>query len=268
MSDPPKPPAPVLPHPSGLKPRKSPTDEQIAQKRAPAIEPSPGSHETVRLPVHHRSPQHKPSKSIDFQLISHSQEAAAPSFEFSFRNREILTLHIPVNDTEKAGLGVSVKGKTGSQNTSNDSSDASRTDGDLGIFVKSVLKGGAASRDGRLKMNDQLLNVNGVSLLGQSNAEAMTTLRKTMVHMPGKFPKMITLQVARRTIRPNSTIESNDTSTTSASSASEQSGKTVIYLSPDKHEKPESTHQFIKNKHSSSQRSINRFVEGFCSERW
>lgn len=161
-----------------------------------------------------------------------------------------------MNDTEKAGLGVSVKGKTGSQNSSNESN-SSRTDGDLGIFVKSVLKGGAASRDGRLKMNDQLLNVNGVSLLGQSNAEAMCTLRKTMVHMPGKYPKMITLQVARRITRPNSTIESSDISNNSTSSASEQSGKTVIYLSPEKNDKTES-HQFIKNKNSSSQRSINR----------
>lgn len=152
---------------------------------------------------------------------------------FPWRNREILTLHIPVNDTEKAGLGVSVKGKTGSQNSSNDSS-GSKNDGDLGIFVKSVLKGGAASRDGRLKTNDQLLMVNGVSLLGQSNAEAMATLRKTMVHMPGKYPKMITIQVARRIVRPNSTIEPHELSNTSTSSASEQSGKTVIYLSPDK----------------------------------
>uniref|UniRef100_A0A182R114 PDZ domain-containing protein n=1 Tax=Anopheles farauti TaxID=69004 RepID=A0A182R114_9DIPT len=95
----------------------------------------------------------------------------------AWKNREILTLHIPVHDTEKAGLGVSVKGKTGSGNCSGgtNSSGNSRTDGDLGIFVKSVLHGGAASRDGRLKMNDQLLSVNGVSLLGQSNAEAMDT---------------------------------------------------------------------------------------------
>lgn len=154
---------------------------------------------------------------------------------FPWRNREILTLHIPVNDTEKAGLGVSVKGKTGSQNSSNDSSN-SRNDGDLGIFVKSVLTGGAASRDGRLKTNDQLLNVNGISLLGQSNAEAMDTLRKTMVHMPGKYPKMITLQVARRITRPQSIIDSHDLSNTSTSSASEQSGKTVIYLSPVKND--------------------------------
>lgn len=151
-----------------------------------------------------------------------------------------------------------MKGKTGSQNSSNDSN-SSRTDGDLGIFVKSVLKGGAASRDGRLKMNDQLLNVNGVSLLGQSNAEAMATLRKTMVHQPGRYPKTITLQVARRMIRPNSLIEANELSNTSASSASEQSGKTVIYLSPDKNSHNESMH-FVKNGNSSSQRSAHRYV--------
>ena len=39
---------------------------------------------------------------------------------------------------------------------------------DLGIFIKSVLHGGAASRDGRLRTNDQLLHVNGVSLLARS----------------------------------------------------------------------------------------------------
>lgn len=148
----------------------------------------------------------------------------------------MLTLHIPVHDTEKAGLGVSVKGKTGSNNSSNESSSSSRPDGDLGIFVKSVLHGGAASRDGRLKMNDQLLNVNGVSLLGQSNAEAMETLRKAMLQTGGKYPGMITLTVSRRISRPNSSsMDSSDTRhSRSLSSTSEQSGKTVIYLSSDK----------------------------------
>lgn len=174
---------------------------------------------------------------------------------YPWRNREILTLHIPVNDTEKAGLGVSVKGKTGSANSSNESNNT-RTDGDLGIFVKSVLKGGAASRDGRLRMNDQLLMVNDISLLGQSNAEAMATLRKTMVHMPGKYPKMITLQVARRISRPNSTIEPSDLSNNSTSSASEQSGKTVIYVSPDKNDS-RTNGGIQKSASTSSMRSMN-----------
>lgn len=121
----------------------------------------------------------------------------------------MLTLHIPVHDTEKAGLGVSVKGKTGTHpnsssntTTSNSSSVAPKHDGDLGIFVKSVLHGGAASRDGRLKMNDQLLSVNGISLLGQSNAEAMETLRKAMYETGGNYPGLITLTIARKVGRP------------------------------------------------------------------
>lgn len=123
------------------------------------------------------------------------QDPLNPSNIFPWRNREILTLHIPVHDSEKAGLGVSVKGKTGSTNStpsnssssSGNGSNTNKHDGDLGIFVKSVLHGGAASRDGRLKMNDQLLSVNGISLLGQSNAEAMDTLRKAMIQTGKKF---------------------------------------------------------------------------------
>lgn len=126
--------------------------------------------------------------------------------------------------------------------------------------MKSVLKGGAASRDGRLKENDQLLNVNGVSLLGQSNAEAMNTLRKTMVYMPGKYPKTITLQVARRVSRSNSIIESSEQSNNSTSSASEQSGKTVIYLSPDKNDKNQSMHVMKNGDSNPNQRPMNRFV--------
>ena len=65
-----------------------------------------------------------------------------------------------VHDSERAGLGVSVKGKTAAADKSGgeDSGPGSSVGGvvDLGIFVKSVIHGGAASRDGRLKTNDQV----------------------------------------------------------------------------------------------------------------
>jgi partitioning defective protein 3 len=74
--------------------------------------------------------------------------------------------------------GVSVKGKTSANHGANHGNGSSSSVSvDLGIFVKSVLHGGAASRDGRLRTNDQLLNVNGISLLAQSNSDAMETLR-------------------------------------------------------------------------------------------
>lgn len=74
--------------------------------------------------------------------------------------------------------GVSVKGKTSASRGANHGNESTSSSSvDLGIFVKSVLHGGAASRDGRLRTNDQLLNVNGISLLAQSNSDAMETLR-------------------------------------------------------------------------------------------
>ena len=67
----------------------------------------------------------------------------------------------------------------------------------MGIFVKSVLHGGAASRDGRLKTNDQLVSINGSSLLGMANPAAMQELRKAM-HEEGPVPGIISLRVARK----------------------------------------------------------------------
>ncbi|XP_050680747.1 partitioning defective 3 homolog isoform X1 [Leptidea sinapis] len=107
----------------------------------------------------------------------------------SLRNRLILRLEVPVHESEKAGLGISVKGKV----------TASHKPHDLGIFIKSVLNGGAASRDGRLHTNDQLLSVNGVSLVGQSNAEAMETLRRALLHARPNVQGTISLTIARRT---------------------------------------------------------------------
>lgn len=72
----------------------------------------------------------------------------------------------------------------------------------MGIFIKSVIHGGAASRDKRLKTNDQLLNVNGISLLQQSNSDAMEMLRKAMCHTEGPIPGNITLTIARRASSP------------------------------------------------------------------
>ncbi|XP_042565613.1 afadin-like [Clupea harengus] len=49
----------------------------------------------------------------------------------------------------------------------------------LGIFIKSVVKGGAAHVDGRLTTGDQLLSVNGQSLVGLSQEKAADILLHT-----------------------------------------------------------------------------------------
>ncbi|CAL8072840.1 unnamed protein product [Orchesella dallaii] len=127
------------------------------------------------------------------------EDDAQPS---PWSEREVLTLDIPVLDTEKAGLGISVKGKTNAVRGKMM---------DMGIFIKSVIHGGAASRDGRLKSNDQLLNINGVSLLNRSNTDAMETLRRTMTQDgPKPKPGFITLTIARRV--PSSSAPTTDLS--------------------------------------------------------
>uniref|UniRef100_A0A3Q3EMH1 Par-3 family cell polarity regulator n=1 Tax=Labrus bergylta TaxID=56723 RepID=A0A3Q3EMH1_9LABR len=105
--------------------------------------------------------------------------------------QEFMTFEIPLNDSGSAGLGVSVKGNRSKENHA-----------DLGIFVKSIINGGAASKDGRLRVNDQLIAVNGESLHGMTNQDAMETLRKSM-SVEGNKRGMIQLIIARRVSKNN-----------------------------------------------------------------
>ncbi|KAG8180852.1 hypothetical protein JTE90_023005 [Oedothorax gibbosus] len=118
---------------------------------------------------------------------------------FPWKYREILTFQIPISpDSHSAGLGVSVKGKSTASGSA-----------DLGIFITSVIPGGAASKDGRLQSNDQLVNINGISLLGMSNTNAMETLRSAMTQTDGPIRNAIILTIARR-IHPPPTENGGD----------------------------------------------------------
>ncbi|XP_074189950.1 afadin isoform X18 [Rhinolophus sinicus] len=60
----------------------------------------------------------------------------------------------------------------------------------LGIYVKSVVKGGAADVDGRLAAGDQLLSVDGRSLVGLSQERAAELMTRTS--------SVVTLEVAKQ----------------------------------------------------------------------
>ncbi|KAF1671372.1 hypothetical protein FQV07_0002602, partial [Pygoscelis papua] len=129
-----------------------------------------------------------------FLIVARQEEAFLPRelkgepncSVLSPETTEQLTFEIPLNDSGSAGLGVSLKGNKSRE-----------TGADLGIFIKSVIHGGAAFKDGRLRVNDQLVAVNGESLLGKSNHEAMETLRRSM-SMEGNIRGRIQLVVLRR----------------------------------------------------------------------
>uniref|UniRef100_A0A8C7SXP2 PDZ domain-containing protein n=1 Tax=Oncorhynchus mykiss TaxID=8022 RepID=A0A8C7SXP2_ONCMY len=74
--------------------------------------------------------------------------------------REQLMFEVLLNDTGSAGLGISLKGNKSREK-----------DEDLGIFIKSIIRGGAAFK---------LIAVNGEELLDLSNHVAMETLRHSM----------------------------------------------------------------------------------------
>ncbi|KAF6779709.1 hypothetical protein AHF37_00841 [Paragonimus kellicotti] len=64
--------------------------------------------------------------------------------------------------------------------------------GDGGIYVGSIMKGGAVAQDGRIEPGDMILEVNGISFEEMSNDDAVRTLRE-QVQRPGP----ITLVVAK-----------------------------------------------------------------------
>ena len=150
-----------------------------------------------------------PSPQLPRQMpSSESSSTTGPSSKTPLtankQQREVLTYEIALNDTGSAGLGVSVKGRTEKIQsseltpndvipTSNSSNSSELITVDTGIFVRSVIHGGAASKDGRLKPNDQLLSINSIPLLGLTNADAIETMRRAML----ESRDVITLTVAR-----------------------------------------------------------------------
>uniref|UniRef100_A0A8C1TPL4 Par-3 family cell polarity regulator beta b n=1 Tax=Cyprinus carpio TaxID=7962 RepID=A0A8C1TPL4_CYPCA len=123
-------------------------------------------------------------------FLPHELKEEQARLLLSEEGKEQLMFEVPLNDSGSAGLGVSLKGNKSRE-----------TGEDLGIFIKSIIHGGAAFKDGRLHVNDQLIAVNGETLLGKSNHEAMETLRRSM-SMEGNLRGMIQLVVLRALAPP------------------------------------------------------------------
>ncbi|XP_025111382.1 patj homolog isoform X6 [Pomacea canaliculata] len=73
-----------------------------------------------------------------------------------------------IKDTR--GLGITIAGYVGGDNSPDEVS---------GIFVKSISPGSAAAQDGRIHVNDQIIEVDGRSLQGYTNHQAVEVLRNT-----------------------------------------------------------------------------------------
>uniref|UniRef100_A0A8C2HAI6 Dishevelled segment polarity protein 3b n=1 Tax=Cyprinus carpio TaxID=7962 RepID=A0A8C2HAI6_CYPCA len=92
---------------------------------------------------------------------------------------ERVRLQINLRSFKYNFLGISIVGQSNER-------------GDGGIYIGSIMKGGAVAADGRIEPGDMLLQVNDINFENMSNDDAVRVLRE-IVHKPGP----ITLTVAK-----------------------------------------------------------------------
>ncbi|XP_070842815.1 afadin isoform X12 [Chaetodon trifascialis] len=126
-----------------------------------------------RLVPHPRSPG---TWTVHFEGADcDSHFSAADSSEMPMRKEpEVVTVTLKKHN----GMGLSIVAAKGAGQEK------------LGIYIKSVVKGGAADVDGRLAAGDQLLSVDGRSLVGLSQERAAELMTRT--------GSVVTLEVAKQ----------------------------------------------------------------------
>uniref|UniRef100_A0A674NWZ8 Dishevelled segment polarity protein 3a n=1 Tax=Takifugu rubripes TaxID=31033 RepID=A0A674NWZ8_TAKRU len=123
------------------------------------------------------------SKCLTFHYFSvpmfkhYFQSSSFSSITDSTMSLNIIT--VTLNMEKYNFLGISIVGQSNER-------------GDGGIYIGSIMKGGAVAADGRIEPGDMLLQVNDINFENMSNDDAVRVLRD-IVHKPGP----ITLTVAK-----------------------------------------------------------------------
>ncbi|XP_068605596.1 neurabin-2-like [Brachionichthys hirsutus] len=107
----------------------------------------------------------------DYDRRNEDVDPMAASAEYELEKRvEKLDLFPVELEKDGDGLGISIIGMGAGADMGLEK---------LGIFVKTVTEGGAAQRDGRIQVNDLIVEVDGTSLVGVTQSLAASVLRNT-----------------------------------------------------------------------------------------
>ncbi|XP_063043893.1 neurabin-2 isoform X2 [Engraulis encrasicolus] len=159
-------------------------DEEADEDDDEPFEPESSCSEITGLPAEEEPPANRKIRfsvdpirvfttysNEDYDRRNDDVDPMAASAEYELEKRvERLDLFPVELEKDGDGLGISIIGMGAGADMGLEK---------LGIFVKTVTDGGAAHRDGRIQVNDLIVEVDGTSLVGVTQSFAASVLRNT-----------------------------------------------------------------------------------------